>query len=97
MTIIPNVHNLGTYIHHRKRHYWYDPLRFKGIRRKTSRYTRELIIELGNGFVFKANNSSKYILNSPDIDKILSIDPKCPAYEKHVSIDVPTFLEIEMT
>lgn len=88
--IVPNQ-DLGTFIYHRKSGGF-----AQNIRRKTSRYSQELIIELGSGFVFKSNNSSRYVLNSPNIDPILSIDPKCPAYEKRENVAVPLYLEINM-
>lgn len=94
MTIFPIVPNqdLGTFIDHRKRSYWYNPT----VKRKTSRYTQQLMIELGNGFAFSHSNSSIYILNSPNIDNIYTLDPKCPAYEKREGTEVPSFLEIKM-
>lgn len=94
MVIFPivNNQNLVTFIDHRKRSYWYNP----SVRRKTSRYTQKLVIELGDGFVFKDSNKSRYELNSPDIDNIYTMDPKCPAYEKRESTKVPSFLDITL-
>lgn len=93
MVIFPivNNQNLVTFIDHRKRSYWYSR-----VRRKTSRYTQKLVIELGDGFVFKDSNKSRYELNSPDIDNIYTMDPKCPAYEKRESTKVPSFLDITL-
>lgn len=93
MLIYPIVKDqcLTTFIDHRKRHYWYTCW---DIRRKTSRYSQELIIELGDNFVFKGTNSSRYVLRSPNVQPIYSIDPKCGDYEYSERVAVPEYLAI---
>lgn len=95
MLVFPIVPDqvLETYIDHRKRSYWY---KFGAVDRKTSRFTKELIIELDGGFVFKESNSPRYVLTSPKVNFIPSISPKCPAQERRDRTEVPSFLEITM-
>ena len=96
MIVYPVLENqyIETYIYHRIRQYWYT---FWDIRRKTTRCTRKLKLELSGGFVFKENNNSVIVFESPDIDQILSIDPSCRDYEKRVRTPIPTFFEVTMT
>lgn len=93
MLIYPIVKDqcLTTFIDHRKTHYWYSSW---DIRRKTSRYSQELILELGDNFVFKTTNSSRYVLRSPNVQPIYSIDPKCGEYKYSERVEVPQYLAI---
>lgn len=95
MLIYPIVEDqrLGTFIYHRKRKYWYE---FGHVRRKTSRYSQELIIDLGGGFVFKDTNSSRYVLRSPNHCPIYELDPKAPKFKELKITPVPTSIEIFM-
>ena len=95
MQVYPTVEGqtLVTFIDHRIRWYWYT---FWDKRRKTSRYSQELIIELGGGFVFKGTNNSKYVLRSPNVQQIYSINPNWDDYEHRERVDVPKSLDITM-
>lgn len=95
MIVYPVLQNqyLETYIFHRIRWYWYT---FWDTRRKSTRCTRKLKFKLGGDFVFKENNSSEKVIESPNIDPILSINQNSSAYEKKERTPVPQFFEITM-